>query len=194
MLGSLPTELTINGKTYPIRTDYRDVLRIISAFSAKDLDDREKIVVCMRQLYRNVWDIPAEDMPAAYEAALRFIEYFPDDGKKSPRTVNWEKDETLIFPAINAAAGTEVRALKYLHWWTFLGYFQMVDRESTWGAVLTVRQKQARHKKLESWEQEFYNSNRSLCEIDTPEDRKKRQDDAILRMQRELMALSGGTT
>lgn len=187
MLGSLPTELEVKGRTYPIRTDYRDVLRIITAFGARDLDDREKIIVCMRQLYRKPEDIQPEDMPAAYEAAIRFIEYFPDDGKKSPRMVNWEKDETLIFPAINAAAGTEIRALKYLHWWTFLGYFQSIDRESTWGAVLTVRQKRARHKKLESWEQEFYRSNAALCELDAPEDRKTRQDDAIRRIQQELL-------
>lgn len=187
MLGSLPTELTVNGKTYPIRSDYRDVLRIIQAFSATDLDDREKIIVCMRQLYCHLEDIPAEDIPAAYEAAIRFIEYLPDDGKKTPRTINWEKDETLIFPAINQAAGTEVRALEYLHWWTFLGYFQSIDRESTWGAVLTIRQKRARHKKLESWEQEFYNSNRAICELDTPQDRKTRQEDAIREMQRRLL-------
>ena len=68
--------------------------------------------------------------------------------------MDWEQDERILFPAINSAAGKEVRALDYLHWWTFMGYFMEI-RESTYAQVLQLRQKRAKGKKLEKWELEF---------------------------------------
>lgn len=79
----------------------------------------------------------------------------------------------MIFAAINKVAGREVRAEPYMHWWTFLGYFQSIDRDDLWGFVLTIRQKKAKHKKLEKHETEFYNANRAMCELETPQQKKQ---------------------
>lgn len=49
----------------------------------------------------------------------------------------------------------EVRALPYLHWWTFLGYYQSVDHDGLFGFVLTIRQKKTRGKKLENTSRSF---------------------------------------
>ena len=70
----------------------------------------------------------------------------------------------------------EVRAVPYLHWWTFLGYFQSIDRDDLWGLVLTIRQKKAMGKKLEKYEKEFLVSNRDLCSIERKEDRRTPKD------------------
>ena len=74
------------------------------------------------------------------------------DGKTI--TVDWEKDEQLIFAAVNHVAGQEVRALPYLHWWTFMGYFQSIDRDDLWATVLLIRQKKARGRRLEPYERQ----------------------------------------
>lgn len=165
MLGLLPKTLNVGGKAYKIRSDYRDIFRIISAFNDPDLTDQEKVYVCMAQIYVNLESIPKNDFEAAYKAAISFIECNNKNDKPSPKIIDWEKDEQLMFPAINKVAGYEVRAVDYLHWWTFLGYFQGIDRDDTWGFILTIRQKRAKHKKLEKYEQEFYNANRDICEI-----------------------------
>ena len=167
MLGTLPTTLDVNGTSYKIRTDYRDVLRIFSAFNDKDLSDNEKVYVLMKQIYVDMERIPSSDYQAAFDAAIAFVECHFKEDKPSPKTINWEKDEQLFFPAINKVAGFEIRAVKYLHWWTFLGYFQGIDRDDTWGFVLMIRQKRAKHKKLEQYEREFYDANRSMCEVDS---------------------------
>lgn len=173
MLGSLPQTLNINGIEYRINTDFRNILRIISAYSDTDLEDKEKVYICLRRIYGNdFYRMPPADYEAAIEAANSFIECNERDDRKSPRVVNWEKDEQLIFPAINKVAGTEVRALPYLHWWTFLGYFQNIDAEGTWGFILMLRQKKAKGKKLEKYEKEFWNANRLLCAIDRPKNVK----------------------
>ena len=123
----------------------------------------------------------------AIKAASEFIECRLSNDKPSPKVVNWEKDEQLIFPAINKAAGMEVRAVPFLHWWTFLGYFQAIDRDDLWGMVLTIRQKRAKGKKLEKYEKEFLTANRELCSVEylkdkqTPEDQMKAIFEQLLK-------------
>lgn len=190
MIGDLPKALEVGGKMYAIRSDYRNIFRIITAFSDKELTDNEKVYICLKRLYVDFESI--SDYEGAYKAAVKFIDYTSNDsGGRSPRLVNWEKDEQLIFADINRVAGKEVRDLEYMHWWTFMGYAQNVDKDGIWGFILTIRQKKAKGKKLEQHEREFYNANRELCSIDfmedrlTPEDELKRIYEDILRETKE---------
>lgn len=178
MIGLLPQTLKVCNKDYAIRSDFRDILRIIMAYNDKDLSEQEKVFVCLRRIYKDIETMPKDEKTyaAAINTATEFIECRMSDGKPGPKLVNWEKDEQLIFPAINKVAGTEVRAVPYMHWWTFLGYFQAIDREDLWGFVLTIRQKKAMHKKLEKHEQEFFAANRDLCSVEFASERKSPED------------------
>lgn len=177
MLGLLPKTLNVGGKNYKIRSDYRDIFRIISAFNDPELSNQEKVYVCMAKIYVDFESIPKDDFEAAYKAAISFIECNNKNDRPNPKIIDWEKDEQLMFPAINKVAGYEVRAVPYLHWWTFLGYFQGIDREDTWGFILTIRQKRAKHKKLEKYEQDFYNANPELCAVGKFKTHKQGMDD-----------------
>lgn len=191
MLGMLPQTLNINGRAYKIRSDYRDILQIIAAFGDKELSDEEKAYVCLKRLFVAMESIPKSDYQDAYEAAVTFIECHISDRKPSPKVVNWEKDEQLIFPAINKVAGMEVRAVPYMHWWTFLGYFQSIDREDIWGFILTIRQKRSKGKKLEKYEKDFLNANRDICEVEFREE-KATTEDSLAKMFNELLKNGGG--
>lgn len=191
MLGKLPRTLEVSGRRYEIRTDYRDVLKIISAFNDKDLSDSEKVYVCMAVMFKALDSMPREDYAEAYRAATQFIECRLSSDKPSPRIINWEKDEQIMFPAINKVAGAEIRALPYLHWWTFLGYFQAIDRDDLWGMVLTIRQKRARGKKLEKYEKEFLNANRELCALENRQEQES-PEDQLLAIYEQLIK-EGGT-
>lgn len=70
----------------------------------------------------------------------------------------------MIFSAVNKVAGQETRALDYMHWWTFLGYFSEIG-EGMLSQVLSIRAKKAKGKKLEKWEKEFYNERREIIDI-----------------------------
>ena len=178
MIGQLPQTLNVCNKPYAIRSDFRDILRIISAYNDKDLSDQEKVFVCLNRIYKDLDSMPKDNTTyaEAFKAATEFMECRLSSDKPSPKVVNWEKDEQLIFPAINKVAGMEVRAVPYLHWWTFLGYFQSIDREDLWGFVLTIRQKKATGKKLEKHEKEFLTANYELCSLERKEDRQSPQD------------------
>lgn len=179
MLGYLPTSLEVNGKEYQIDADFRNILQIFLAFEDDELEDKEKAYICISRLYEDYTSIPKSDLQDAFTAALDFLNYGnkkDEQEKGRHKLMDWEDDETILFPAINKAAGCEVRALPFLHWWTFLGYFQSIDSESLLGTVLSIRQKKSKGKKLEKWEREFEKNNRELCALkqrkkyETPED------------------------
>ena len=185
MLGSLPRALDVNGTQYEIDADFRNVLNIFLAFSDEELTDQEKAYICLENLYADLDSIPQGDMEAAYKAAIEFISYgsHPEDEHSKRKLIDWVQDESLIFPAVNNAAGMEVREAPYMHWWTFLGHFQSVDSESLLGTVLSIRQKKAKGKKLEKWEREFERNNRSICALPENENRKTPEDDIQAMIQ-----------
>ena len=167
MIGELPRRLSVNGQDYDIRTDFRDILNILTAFGDPELEDNEKVYVCLFILFPDFDNMPQSDFEAAFKAALKFIDCGQEPAsKKSPRTMDWEQDEALIFPAINKVAGRETRAAEYIHWWTFMGWFMEID-EGVYSNVLSIRSKKAKGKKLEKWEREFWNANKDICLLRT---------------------------
>lgn len=185
MIFELPTSLEFGGREWPINTDYRDILRTLMAFEDANLTDEEKAFICLRNMYPDMDDIPREQIQAAFDAAVAFIDYGQHDDAPGPRTMDWSQDAPLIFPAVNRAAGFEVRSAPYIHWWTFVGYFMEI-RDSTYATVLGLRGKKARGKKLEKDEREFWQQNRAICEL------KPRYTDEELEEQERLRKIIGG--
>lgn len=70
----LPTELEVNEKRYRIRSDYRDILKIIQAYNDPELEEKEKCYVALKILYINFENIPEKDMEEAYRKAVWFID------------------------------------------------------------------------------------------------------------------------
>lgn len=159
----LPTSLDVGGVGVPIRTDYRAILDILAHFNSPEYEEDEKQLICLKILYTE--EIPHERQAEAIQQAIAFI----DGGEKkesggNPRLMDWEQDAPLIVPAINKVLGGEVRAMPYLHWWTFVGAYMEIG-EGVFSSVLAIRQKKAKHKKLEKHEQEFYRENKSLIDM-----------------------------
>ena len=193
MLGQLPRTLEVGGKEYSIRSDFRSILRIIEAFADDELTPQEKVYVVLRQTYKDFDRIPADRLAEAYERAMWFINCGEEPTeKKSPKIVDWNKDEQLIFPAINKVAGQEVRLAEYMHWWTFMGFFRSIDREDTYGYVLMLRQKKGQGKQLEKWESEYWNNNRDICDLHMTASSGAEAEDALAEIYKELLKGGGG--
>ena len=171
----LPRVVTFGGRKWAINADFRDVLLTLEAFEDPELTDEEKAYVCLHNLYPEYADIRREQLQAAYDAAIEFIDH--GTGKAGgPRTMDWKQDADIIFAAVNRVAGREVREADFLHWWTFLGLFMEI-KDSTASTVFALRQKKARGKKLEKWEKDYWNQNRELCQLRpqmTAEDRAEK--------------------
>lgn len=164
MIGELLRVLFVNGKKLKIRSDYRDILKIVTAFNDRELEDEEKVYVCLFILYKDFKKLKKEDYESAFKAALSFIDCEQErkHDKPLPRIMDWEQDENIMFPAINKAAGFEIRSAKYIHWWTFIGYYMEIP-ECVFSRVLSIRLKKAKGKKLEKYEKEFWSANKDIC-------------------------------
>ncbi|MDF2537996.1 MAG: putative phage protein [Herbinix sp.] len=182
MIGCLPKQLNINNIERAIRSDFRVALLIFQAYNDLELSDQEKGIVMLDCIYEDFDSIPFEDYHEAQEKALWFLDGGgePDENtnhQQAKKVMDWEQDEQLIFSAVNKVAGYETRSVEYLHWWTFLGYFNEIG-EGLFSTVINIRQKKNKGKKLEKYEQEFYRENKKLIDIKvklTPEEQAEKE-------------------
>ena len=178
-IGYLPQTLTVGGREWRIRTDYRNILRIFEAMNDRELEHEEKIYIMLYILYVDIDKMPAKLYREAAEQANWFIEAGQEeDTSEDVRKMDWKQDESIIFPAVNAVAGKELREEKQVHWWTFLGYFMEI-REGIFATVIHIRTKKLDGKKLDKWEREFYQKNKKICDlrVEKTEDEKKEEEE-----------------
>ncbi len=179
----LPTSLEIGGVGYSIRSDFRATLDILMYFNDPEYEMDEKWEICLDILYEQYEEMPAEHKEEAAQKAMEFIDMgIKGDGRQKPHTMDWEQDAPIIIPAVNKVLGSEVRAVPYMHWWTFLGAY-MESGESLFSQILSIRQKKVKNKKLEKWEQEFYRENKAFVDL------KKKYTEEEKELQEQLKAL-----
>lgn len=165
MKWSLPLTVSVGGKDYKVNADYRDTLDIISRIEDKTTDEFIKGYVCLALFYPDFDEMPESDYQEAIDQMFWFISCGDEqDDTKSPKLIDWEQDYMLIVSDINKVAGHDVRSDSFCHWWTFISYFMGIG-EGQLSAVVSIRDKLRKHKKLEKWEKEFYNQNRSKVDL-----------------------------
>ena len=105
----------------------------------------------------------------AYEKAIWFL----NGGKESaidhniPRLMSWNQDFSLLAPAINKVAGEEIREKSYLHWWTFLGYYQEIG-DCVFSNYIAIRYKLQKGIPLNKQEKQILHNNRDDVLLQTP--------------------------
>lgn len=197
MIGALPEVLTVGGEDYPVRTDYRNVLDVFEAFTDPGLRQDEKWEVCIYMLFEGfscACDVE-EAVLDGFDAdeAIQKILWFISAGQPEKQVLempvySWVQDEQMIFSAVNKVAAGEVRDPgKYLHWWTFLGYFNEVG-EGTFSFVVGIRHKLNKGKKLEKHEKEFLSRNKELVLMKKPKTKEEQeQEDAYKALLDEVL-------
>lgn len=196
MIGGLPEALTVGGEEYPIRTDYRNVLQVFEAFQDPDLQPEEKWIVAIYLLFED-FSCADDVLQSAQNGfdlkeAMKQISWFISAGQPEKQaleqpTYNWTQDEQMIFSAVNKVAGHETRELDYLHWWTFLGYFNEVG-EGTFSFIVGIRHKLNKGKKLEKHEKEFLSHNKELVLMKKPLTKEEQeQEDAYKSLLDEVL-------
>lgn len=168
MIYDLPTSVEVEGVEYAIRSDYRPILDICIALNDPDLNDNERFFVVLGIFYPDFDDMPTEHYEEALRECFRFINGGEDEEptqQKSPRLVDWEQDFSLIAAPVNRVLGKEVRSVEYLHWWSFVSAYQEIGGDCTFAQVVSIRDKQARHKPLDKSDKEWLRRNRKLVEF-----------------------------
>ena len=178
----LPQTAEIGGKVYQLNTDFRDILEIMGYLDNPDRPVYLRWWIALALFYEG--DIPTEHQQEAVEYLAGFISCGETDSKPGPKLLDWEQDAQAIVADVNKVAGMEIRAIPYLHWWTFLSYFHAIG-EGQLSTLVSIRDKLHRGKKLEKWEKDFYRENKSRVDL------KKKYSAEDLAEQERLKKLLG---
>ena len=166
----LPMQAELGGVRYAIRSDYRDVLELLR--------------------WLNGQADPALDQSERWYVATQFLTEFLAAGRREqprpgPALMDWQQDAPLIAAGISKAAGQDVRTLPYLHWWSFLAWFDAIG-EGSFATVVAIRDKLRRGKRLENWELDYYRTHRAVVELRGVESAEEQAE------KRRLLELLGG--
>ena len=181
----LPTYIEIDGEPFKIRDngDFRMVLHCFEVLNAQDLDAKERIIATLMVFYEDFNTIEDVLNFKGVETAIRSLFDFincgqPEPSKSSPNLIDWEKDSNLICSAINNVAGKEIRAEKYIHWWTFMGYYMAIG-ECALTHIVSIRYKLAKSEKLEKHEKKFKLENPQYFNVDLRNAEQREADNYI---------------
>ena len=163
---SIPTSISIGEQSYHIRNDgdFRMVLDCFAALDDIELSKEERIIACLLIFY-DLDDVEELEEIEDIQTAVKEMMWFFNGGSDSTtgaishhKLIDWEQDSQLVCSAINKVAGKEIRAEKFVHWWTFLAYYMAVG-EGPLSTVVSIRDKIVKGKKLEKYENEFRREN-----------------------------------
>lgn len=179
MIGDLPTSLFVCGKEYHIRSGFKDCLNIMAAFEDDELTSEEKLIVMLDVLYEDA-DFTDENIEEAIEKAVWFLAAGrPQPTKEEKPLSRLEKDEQLIFAAVNEVAHMDIRIDPNIHYWTYLSYIQSISSRSLFANVVRIREKLNKGKKLDKEEKKFYEENKEMIDLRESTEEDKEFEDFI---------------
>lgn len=135
LIDTLPTSLEVNGKDYPIRSDFRDCLRVLIACADNELTSQEKCLVVLGNIYLEVPD----DLEEASNKANWFLNGGKDNTVSTGESLfSWDKDSNLIYAAFRQTHHIDL-SKEQLHWWEFLALFMDMGQDTAFCQLTSLR-------------------------------------------------------
>lgn len=115
----LPKSVEVGGIPYPVKTDFRAVLKLIQEVRQTEEPDARLLLVL------GIFKEMPQDIQGAVHAVTEFIagvhadrnERERNDGRK--QTFSYEQDAPYIVSDFRNYYGIDLLKCKYLHWWKF---------------------------------------------------------------------------
>ena len=187
---NLQTKIKLGDNEFNIREkgDFRLILDCFEALNDAELSKNERVISSLIIFYEDINDIEDLDkFPSTEEAIKEMFKFFncgqeeEYSSKNNYKLIDWRKDSQLVCSAVNKVAGQEIRALPYLHWWTFMGYYMGIG-ESALSTVVGIRHKMKAGKKLEKYENEFKRDNPQYFVWDSQSVEEKEAYDEVMAL------------
>ena len=169
----LPTSVILNNTAHAIRKDgdFRMVLDCFKLLQDVELDENERILACLVVFYDELDGVESvHQLGDIEEAVKQMFSFFNCNQsavgiKAEGKVIDWDKDAMMVISAVNKVAGKEIRAEKYVHWWTFMSYYMAIG-DSPLATIVNIRRKRIQGKKLEKYEQDYVKENPELFRIE----------------------------
>ena len=106
-LWQLPKCAVIGGRTYPLHTDYRDILEIFSYLDDPDVPQYLRWQIATALFFEG--EIPEDCQQEAMEYLCQFLRGgAPEDGQTGPKLLDWQQDAQMIITNAENAARAAV--------------------------------------------------------------------------------------
>jgi hypothetical protein len=139
-----PTEITVGGKSYTIRTDFRVWIAVLATFrqlltTIENDDDVQHNADVLVQLMLLVFpELPLWEDVSCYDDFIRALSEFiagyahapvssSTGAQNSVQTYSFEHDLNEIVIAISCQFGVDLTVGHECHWWLFLEYFRCLS-------------------------------------------------------------------
>lgn len=192
----LPKSLCIKGKTYQIKTDFRDILRLIEMLEAPEGKEEEKALSALLWFYSG--DLPEDIKQAAENLSLFFAcgkkaeGALPAGGrkkgmKKAP-DISFSADAPLIYAAFLTQYGIDLIEIKYLHFWAFRALFDGLEPERRLNEIRRCRSISIT-KQMSEGEKRYYKSMKKAYSLSPMQDETTKAIEKALLMGGDISAL-----
>ena len=134
LIDKFPETVKVNGKVYPVETDFREWIRFTKLVEDEDVPWQIKCHLLM-QWY--IEDIP-DDLEGAINALGDFLAMKQEDDEqesdapaKPPKQVySFDEDMTWIYSAFREVYGINLQTVSYMHWWEFRSLFDWLPDDT----------------------------------------------------------------
>lgn len=178
-----PEAVRIGGEVYPLNTDFRVGVRIMTAFEDPALTDFEKQVVMCGLLYQKM----PPDFDLACAAAVKFLDCGEasekrEDVPQKPRVYSFTKDAKYIYSAVLQTHGVDLQAVEGLHWWKFCAMFYDLREDCAFQSMVSLRRRHSKGKLTKEEKQVWYEMH-SVLSLEEKEPDPEREE-AIKEFER----------
>lgn len=139
LYAALPQAVCIEGKQYPLYTDYRVALRVLAAFEDPALTLLEQQGILLALLYGGA---PPSNTALAVHLGVLFLNCGRPAPEQpagfGPRLFSFTHDASLIYAAIQRSHGVDVLA-QPMHWYRFAALFSDIGEDTFFARLVALR-------------------------------------------------------
>lgn len=133
LYGELPYSVDLDGKTYPIRPEWPNVLAAIDAMSDEELTDAMQVETALGLLVIGPCPLSARLLKAIFEALS------PDRKPHKEKVMDFRQDWALIYAGFRQAYGIDLFAERGMHWMQFVALLQGLPNSTMLSRVMEIR-------------------------------------------------------
>lgn len=183
----LPTSVEIAGKSYAIKTDFRDILRYDELIRSQ-IDGNIVLKAVSMFLGDDILQKPDINPEEVVDAIGWFVQR-GDSGQKNalPRAtlglnkatpMDFETDAALIYTAFLQTYKIDLYDIPYLHWWKFNWMLEDISSECRLSKVIEYRTIDVKNKNLSKEQKKVYSALQRYFKV---QEKRTQEDEAIVQ-------------
>ena len=145
LIDTLPETVEVDGRVFPIRTDFRISIMFELLVGDGQLTSEEKLKQTLLLYY-------VDEIPSDYGKAIDQVLNFYACGKQKKQTntnhkrkgfksaiYSFEHDDGMIFSAFYDQYGIDLNEVEHLHWWKFKAMFDALRSDHEFVKIMSYR-------------------------------------------------------